>query len=192
MYLGRIGYYADFVIYPVLVVASAAFMLWRNVGMWRLDWLLAVLAGLALWTFLEYVMHRLVLHRVAFFDRMHDVHHRAPTEPIGTPSWLSLGVVLFGVFGPCWLVLGLFFGSAVTVGIVIGYLWYICVHHAVHHWRLDHDSYLYRAKRRHAQHHHVDPHRNYGVTSALWDHILGSAAAAGPPGRGGVTRRRIS
>jgi sterol desaturase/sphingolipid hydroxylase (fatty acid hydroxylase superfamily) len=175
MQLGRIGYYTDFVIYPVLVAASATAILARGDGTQRVHWLAAVAGGLAAWTFLEYIMHRLILHRVAFFERMHLNHHGDPTARLGTPSWLSLAFVGFAIFLPSALALGLLLGSGVTVGIMIGYLWYIVVHHAVHHWRLDHDGYLYRAKRRHAQHHHTQPDRGYGVTTALWDHMLGTA-----------------
>jgi sterol desaturase/sphingolipid hydroxylase (fatty acid hydroxylase superfamily) len=182
MYLGRVGYYADFVIYPVLVLFGGAIILTHIDEVERVDWLVAVAAGLALWTFLEYAMHRIVLHRIVFFDRMHDVHHHAPTEKIGTPSWLSLGVVAFGIFGPCYLGLGPLLGSGVTAGIMIGYLWYISVHHAVHHWRLDHAGYLYRAKRRHAQHHHTHVDRNYGVTTPLWDKVFRSTLV-GPSSR---------
>ncbi len=176
MYLGKIGYYADFVIYPVLLLACTSFMLWHAGQMDRFQWLLAAAFGLALWTLLEYAMHRIVLHRVAYFERMHDVHHKAPTAKIGTPSWASLSIAVFGILMPSVLLLGGFLGSGLTIGILVGYLWYICVHHAVHHWRPRHGSYLYRAKIRHSRHHFADHHSNYGVTTAIWDGALRSRA----------------
>ena len=57
----------------------------------------------------------------------------------------------------------------------MGWLWYISVHHAVHHWRLSRDGYLYRAKRRHAMHHYSRETGNFGVTTPFWDHVMGSA-----------------
>jgi sterol desaturase/sphingolipid hydroxylase (fatty acid hydroxylase superfamily) len=175
MYLGKVGYYADFVIYPILLLGAALVAMTYALPMQRVEWSLAALLGLVAWTLLEYLMHRFVLHHITYFGRMHEVHHHAPTAKIGTPTWASLMFIAVVILLPACAALGLFLGSGATVGVVIGYYWYICVHHAVHHWRLDHDTYLYRAKRRHAQHHHTHESHYFGVTTPLWDYILGSA-----------------
>ena len=51
-----------------------------------------------------------------------------------------------------------------------------------------HARYFYRLKRRHAQHHHVDGGRNFGVTTGFWDRIFGTVATKRPP-RPGMTRQ---
>jgi sterol desaturase/sphingolipid hydroxylase (fatty acid hydroxylase superfamily) len=64
---------------------------------------------------------------------------------------------------------------ALTLGVVAGYLAYAVTHHATHHWRAD-NLWLQRRKRWHALHHHdKEAPRCYGVTSAIWDHVFGSA-----------------
>jgi sterol desaturase/sphingolipid hydroxylase (fatty acid hydroxylase superfamily) len=40
---------------------------------------------------------------------------------------------------------------------------------------VDHGSYFYAAKRRHALHHHVCPDQNFGVTTDFWDAVFGTA-----------------
>jgi sterol desaturase/sphingolipid hydroxylase (fatty acid hydroxylase superfamily) len=52
-----------------------------------------------------------------------------------------------------------------------GYLWYVSVHHSVHHWHPAHSGYLYYVKRNHAMH-HADETHNFGVTSRFWDWVF--------------------
>ena len=172
--LGTIGYYADFVIYPVLVLAVGVLALAHASPESRVVWLSEAVSGLVAWTFVEYLMHRFVLHRVAYFHALHNLHHAEPTAKMGTPSWVSLSFIALGVFPLLWLAMGRFAGSAVTTGVVVGYLWYISVHHIVHHWKIGHRSYLYGAKRYHAQHHYSDSEANFGVTTPVWDRLFGS------------------
>ena len=72
-------------------------------------------------------------------------------------------------------------GTAATAGLVSGYLWYVFVHYATHHWRLRRGSYLYRARLRHARHHHLSHSGNFGVTTSVWDHVFGTALEARAP-----------
>lgn len=178
VHLGTVGYYADFVIYPALVLGLSVVALMHAMPERRLAWLGVVIAGIMGWTLLEYLMHRFVLHRIGFFDALHDLHHAAPNAMMGTPSWVSLAVIAVGICFPFWLALGDFYGSAGVVGVMVGYYWYICVHHISHHWRVRHRSYLYAAKRHHAQHHHADEMANFGVTTPVWDWLFGSRLTA--------------
>jgi sterol desaturase/sphingolipid hydroxylase (fatty acid hydroxylase superfamily) len=123
---------------------------------------------------MEYVAHRFVLHRVPPFTRLHARHHAAPTALIGTPTWASVAILAIGVFLPLWWEAGVNLASGFSAGLILGYLWYVSVHHAVHRWRARQGSYLYRAKLRHAMHHRARPSCNFGVTSGLWDFVLGS------------------
>ena len=175
MRLSKAGYYADFVIYPVIILALAAAELWPAQSAARLQWLLACLAGLAGWTLAEYLIHRFAFHRIPLLMRMHDMHHANPSALIGAPLWSSLAAFGLGVFIPLWWQAGFDLASGLTTGLMLGYLWYGVVHAAVHRYRLDRGSFLYRTKLRHARHHYGNQEGNFGVTTGLWDRVFGTA-----------------
>ena len=93
----------------------------------------------------------------------------------GRRLWLSLGAHLVIAFFPVLLASNFATASAVTCGLMLGYLWYISIHHILHHWHPRHPGHFYTLKRRHALHHHVDETINFGVTSAFWDRLFGTA-----------------
>lgn len=63
---------------------------------------------------------------------------------------------------------------ALTLGVVIGYLSYSVMHHAIHYWRAD-NAWLKQRKRWHAQHHsNIEQPACFGVTSGFWDHVFKS------------------
>ncbi len=102
MRLTKATYYADFVIYAVLVVTVCLLAVWRNSPLGISIWFFAALIGAVSWTLIEYLLHRFALHRIALIAVMHDAHHRVPLAFIGTPTWLSLGVIGAMVFMPAW------------------------------------------------------------------------------------------
>lgn len=175
MQLSKVGYYADFVVYPAIILVLATVELWHPESMAQLKWLIACVAGIASWTLAEYFIHRFVFHCVPIFARMHDAHHSSPSALIGAPIWSSIGAFTFGAFIPLWWQSDFNMASGLTVGLMLGYLWYIIVHTAVHRYRLDRGSFLYRAKLRHAHHHYGTQEGNFGVTTDLWDRLFGTA-----------------
>jgi Fatty acid hydroxylase superfamily len=160
-------------------------------------------AGLLLWSAVEYVMHRHLFHapdavmsethdivaqlrpgeavvprlpgwRHVVYFIMHGVHHEYPSDSsrLVVPPGASVPLaVLFalsfrGVLGPhLW--------APVFVGFLGGYLVYDTVHYAVHHRRMRTAIGRY-TKWRHYRHHFTDPDRDYGVTSPLWDLVMGT------------------
>lgn len=169
----RVAYFADFIVYPVVVVALvAAYFLHYDGRPWA--WLAMIAVGGFVWTLVEYIIHRAVLHHVVYFRNLHDQHHSTPTELIDTPVWMSFSFMALGVLLPSWLTFGFGAASGFTIGMTLGYLTYGLMHHAMHHWRIPHDTYLYRAKRRHAQHHASTDEGNYGVSSPFWDYVFGT------------------
>jgi sterol desaturase/sphingolipid hydroxylase (fatty acid hydroxylase superfamily) len=174
MHLSKPGYYADFVVYPALILALLAFQL-MQAGTWRY-WLCSglSLAGIAIWTLFEYLLHRHVLHRVPILHDMHEVHHADPSALVGTPSWLTLLLFLVGALLPSWWAFGSAPASALTAGMMFGYLCYVGVHHVTHHWRLMPGSLLYRLRHRHARHHFAKTPGNFGVTTPFWDIVFGT------------------
>lgn len=100
MRLTKTAYYADFVVYPAVLITGTVVSVWHDTGYEVSLWLLAVAVGATWWTLAEYILHRFVLHRIAPFKIMHDAHHQAPLDFVGTPTWLSLAVILGTVFLP--------------------------------------------------------------------------------------------
>jgi sterol desaturase/sphingolipid hydroxylase (fatty acid hydroxylase superfamily) len=172
MRLSKAGYYADFIVYPIIIVAvtTAAFRTRESIA--QLTWLIACAGGVGAWTLAEYCIHRFIFHRVLVFERSHDKHHGAPSALIGAPLWSSLSAFAFGAFIPIWWQAGLNVASGATIGLTLGYLWYAAVHAAIHRWRLDHTSFLYQVKLRHMCHHRGNQKGNFGVTTGLWDHLF--------------------
>jgi sterol desaturase/sphingolipid hydroxylase (fatty acid hydroxylase superfamily) len=174
MQLSKAGYYADFVVYPALIAGLVSFEV-AQARPWRpLSSLSLCLVGIMIWTLFEYLLHRFVLHEVPILDELHEAHHADPTSLNGTPSWLSLTVGVVGILLPLWWAFGFEHASAITTGLMIGYLAYISVHHISHHWRLRPDSWLYRLKHRHARHHFSKRPGNFGVTTSVWDLVFGT------------------
>jgi cyclopropane-fatty-acyl-phospholipid synthase len=169
---GRKGYLADFVLYAV---ASTTLAVWLVVAAPRERWaeiMAFAFVGLVGWTFVEYALHRFVLHGLQPFRRWHAEHHRRPRALIGTPTILSATLITALVFIPALVLSDLWRASALTFGLLSGYLAYAVVHHALHHWH-GQGVWLRQARRQHALHHSpvAEPAR-YGVTSAFWDVVF--------------------
>jgi len=180
MKMSKLGYFSEFLLFPPLILL-ATFLAFRSSIPPRPAALAGVYtAGLIGWTLIEYLLHRVVFHHAPVLARIHKAHHHSPQELIGTPGWVSvlLGVVL--VASPAWAALGFDLGTAATAGLVTGYLWFVFVHYAIHHWRPRRGSYLYRARLRHARHHYLSDCGNFGVTTGAWDHVFGTALADRP------------
>ncbi len=181
MRLSKTGYYADFVIYAAVLVTAPVVAGWRDTPYQASIWLLAWVIGALSWTLFEYILHRFVLHQIPVFAAMHDAHHEAPLAFVGTPTWLSLSVILGAVFVPAWLLGSFNLASGLAVGEMAGFFWYGVVHHAIHYRRpRPIATRLLLATRRHAQHHYGRQPGNFGVTTSFWDHVFGTALSTSP------------
>lgn len=162
---------------------------------------LLFLLGPVIWSLTEYLVHRFVFHIATEKEDQardivrqlghqepavpalatwaqkrywvaHGVHHDFPNDSrrLVMPPAISipLAVLFYQAFK---LVLGATYAPALFAGFVAGYLVYDTTHYAVHHFRLR--SRLGRAlKKHHSRHHYLDPAKDFGVSSALWDVIL--------------------
>jgi sterol desaturase/sphingolipid hydroxylase (fatty acid hydroxylase superfamily) len=172
MKLSKALYFGDFVAIPVVI-------LWLGVAAVQQEgftgaglWLIAFLAGVAVWTFVEYAVHRWIYHAVPFFEKFHDAHHEDPKALIGVPSFISSGIILAVFFVPLWLTIGIVLAGGFTSGSLLGYAGYMLVHHASHHWTLKPGGMLYRARVQHMAHHYHNTPGNYGVVTSFWDHVF--------------------
>ena len=178
MRLSRFGYFFDFFAYPALLIALGALGLHLLDGRQVVIWATLCLAATAFWTLLEYLLHRFAFHHLPVLRQMHHRHHVEEGASDGTPTWISAPAFGILVFLPAYLTSGFFIASAITEGLMTGYLWYISVHHILHHRRPDPPGYAFKLRRRHALHHHFDETANFGVTSGFWDHVFGTSDAA--------------
>ena len=181
MKMTKLGYFSEFLLFPPLVLVAALLAFRSSIPPQPVIWAIAYGAGLVGWTFFEYLLHRVLFHHAPILAPIHERHHHSPNELIGTPAWVSvlLGVIVFAI--PAWATLGFDLGTALTAGLVTGYLCYVFVHYATHHWRPRRGVYLYRARLRHARHHHLSHAGNFGVTTGFWDHVFGTAIEGRAP-----------
>lgn len=145
-----------------------------------------ILGGLAIWTVTEYVMHRWIFHtelpgkigkRIHFI--FHGVHHDYPND-----SWrlvlppavsLPLATGFYFLFRNLVPHDGFF---PFFAGFLAGYLFYDMLHYAIHHAPMKGKIWM-ALKTHHLKHHFKDPDAGYGVSSPLWDVIVGSDFKSG-------------
>jgi sterol desaturase/sphingolipid hydroxylase (fatty acid hydroxylase superfamily) len=137
-------------------------------------------AGVLVFTFFEYALHRLVFHgliRAAERDSKwrfaafmaHGYHHEFPNDKsrLVMPPMISwpLGAMFAIVY---WLALGSTQFFPMLAGTMAGYIAYDWVHYYTHHfrptWRL---GKWYRAY--HLRHHFQDHDKFFGISTPLWD-----------------------
>ena len=163
----RIREFGDFVTVPT---AAAAF-----IAISGIDRLYLVVLGLAAWTLLEYLVHRIVFHLHSVGRRLHQLHHDNPSDPDAERSSLSTPLLALPVGYLLIVSAGLEDGSAIFAGLLLGYLAFIVIHHAVHRRPIEPGSLLYSAKMRHLTHHRIES-CNFGVTTDFWDIVFRTSA----------------
>lgn len=140
---------------------------------------LFVLGGVA-WTFMEYLVHRFVFHHIptstlgkALLNRFHIWHHQNPKDDtqVCVPFAFSMPVwgVIFGMLfliGGGWQ--GMFF---VGCGLAFMTSCYDIVHYRTHYLPAKGVIAKY-LKAYHMSHHFKDHHRQFGVTSPVWDFVF--------------------
>ncbi|WP_375416803.1 sterol desaturase family protein [uncultured Hymenobacter sp.] len=144
------------------------------------------LLGLFGFTFLEYAVHRYLYHlpattpgRAKIQYTMHGVHHEYPKDKtrLAMPPIVTVFVssLLFFVFR-------LVFGTSafgILAGFTFGYAMYLFVHYAIHAYAPP-KNFLKVWWTHHAQHHYRQDEVAFGVSSTLWDHIVGTMPGREP------------
>ena len=125
----------DFYVYPSAAVLFIAAGLVVEPQRW-LGTVGITFAALFVWTFVEYLLHRFVLHHVKWVKDQHDVHHHDQKALVGTPTWFSFMVFMAFVTLPILLITSVPVSCAITAGLMLGYLWYVTAHYGIHHWRI--------------------------------------------------------
>lgn len=167
----RANYWAEVGVDTTLAVVLAV-LGWRQHqgGPWLA--LLALLLGLFAFSFIEYFFHRWMFHtRVPLFEQGHRTHHEQPLGYDSLPFFLPAAVLLAlaGVFA---LILPVGFALLLAAAITLGYIVYGLSHFIIHHVRFKQPWLRRWAAAHHVHHYH--PGTNFGLTTPLWDVLLGT------------------
>ena len=146
---------------------------------------LAYVAGMFIWTFVEYLMHRFSFHRKVtkglwnyLTSAIHRDHHGAPLEPhilvtpfrLNLPVYIALVILFYFITGRS---SGL--GTMMGVGLMTGFFFFETIHILIHHTQLEAKSAIFRRfSQYHLNHHYTDSKRAFGVTTRLWDFVFGT------------------
>lgn len=139
------------------------------------------LVGMAVWTLVEYLLHRVLFHhrprtpwqRRAHF-LAHGIHHKDPHDRtrLVFPLLAAAGIAT-AIFAILVSLLPLAPSLLVMSGLLVGYLGYDLGHYAWHHASFDR-GVLRTLKRHHLAHHYQDMDSRFGVSVPLWDWVFGS------------------
>ncbi|HSJ68196.1 MAG TPA: sterol desaturase family protein [Anditalea sp.] len=142
--------------------------------------LMVTVLGLLAFTLVEYLMHKHLFHMepdTELKDKIqystHGVHHDYPKDKdrLAMPPFISAlyAVIFYMVFT---LVMG-DYAMYFLPGFLIGYSLYLGVHYIVHAYPPP-KNFLKVLWVNHAIHHYKDPDVAFGVSSPLWDILLGT------------------
>ncbi|KAI4152365.1 MAG: hypothetical protein LQ340_002949 [Diploschistes diacapsis] len=159
-----------------------------------LETMLYLITGLAVWTIIEYGLHRGLFHMDRYLPDnrvgitahflLHGIHHYLPMDKYRLVMPPTLLVVLAL---PFWKVAHLIFfhdwyaGLAGFCGGLFGYTIYDMTHYFLHHRNLP--AYYRELKKYHLQHHFADFENGFGVSSRFWDRVFGTELRSAPPAK---------
>jgi len=133
---------------------------------------LLIFLGLFVFSFMEYCVHRWAYHgRSRILAQGHAAHHGDPAGYDSLPFFLP-ALVLSVLTGVGALLMPVGDILLLASGMAFGYVAYGLSHFMIHHKRFRHS--LTRKWAAFHRIHHYHPDRNFGVTTPLWDIILGT------------------
>jgi sterol desaturase/sphingolipid hydroxylase (fatty acid hydroxylase superfamily) len=165
------GYWSDFYVYPVVVIALLSVAIFKLHFSWWAASLLLI-AGYLLWGITEYFTHRFLFHHTPIFKEGHGEHHSRPKAHIGTPTLFTLGAYLLLTW-PIALLTSYAVASCLLAGFITGYYGYVIFHHILHNWKIKPGTFFFQYKKFHDIHHY---HQvvNFGVSWRIWDKVFGT------------------
>jgi 4-hydroxysphinganine ceramide fatty acyl 2-hydroxylase len=141
--------------------------------------------GLAIWTLLEYLLHRFIFHLdewlpdhragLTLHFLLHGIHHYLPMDryrlvmpptlfvALATPFWKLAHTIFFWDWS---------LATTVYCGGIAGYVCYDLTHYFLHHQNLP--LWYKQLKKYHLAHHFLDYENGFGVTSRFWDRVFGT------------------
>jgi sterol desaturase/sphingolipid hydroxylase (fatty acid hydroxylase superfamily) len=137
------------------------------------------IAGLAVWTFFEYILHRYLFHWASeskvvkrFTYILHGIHHDYPRDVKRVFMPPAPGTIFVVVFlGLFWLFMqNIVF--AFLPGFLSGYFIYAYIHYIIHAKKPFRNFKFWWTH--HTLHHYKYPDRAFGVSTPLWDLVFGT------------------
>lgn len=168
----------------IIYVPIILFMLYLSINahhMPALSILGLIVFGIFIWTLTEYLLHRFIFHwelkskigaKIHFI--FHGVHHDYPSDSRRLVMPPSVSIPLAAIFYFLFkALLGDISVFPFFAGFLVGYLIYDITHYAIHHFNM-HSRFLLMIKNHHMKHHYQDSHKGFGVSSPVWDKIIGT------------------
>jgi 4-hydroxysphinganine ceramide fatty acyl 2-hydroxylase len=139
--------------------------------------------GLAVWTLIEYFLHRFVFHLDHYLPDhpialtvhflLHGVHHYLPMDRYRLVMPPTLFVALcFPFYKLVFAIFPFYMACSGFAGGFLGYICYDMTHYFLHHARLP--AYMQKLKKYHLEHHYKNYELGFGVTSWFWDTVFGT------------------
>lgn len=175
----KINYWATFVVDAIGAVAFAWLGASRYEGSLPVG-IVLVVAGFLVWSLVEYLLHRCVLHGwPAAARREHAKHHRDPHVLISTPL-LLIPLCALAAFALVASATSIGTAALVTFGLYAGYNYFVVVHHLQHfHPEILARSTLFARNLRLHERHHRHPDTHFGISSSIWDRAFRSGWSPG-------------
>lgn len=153
------------------VCVLLSYLCMAQYGLRVLEWFALATLGCVIYTLMEYIFHRVVLHE--YIPKIHANHHKQPRNLriIATPI-LPVQVYDFVVVLLIMAFAGRPVAYAINCGISFGQCVMDLVHIAFHsRWR---PWYLESARSYHLVHHFIDDEVAHGLTTSFWDMVFGT------------------
>ena len=161
------GLAADCSVAIVLLYAGS-----RRHDLHPLGVLATLLSGLVLFSFVEYCFHRWLFHGpVRITEEGHRKHHEQPLGHDALPFFVS-PLLILGLAGLLASAFPITLSLLLSGALAAGYATYGLSHVLIHNRRFRHPLVRRWAAAHHI--HHFHPDANFGVTSPLWDILLGT------------------
>ncbi len=133
---------------------------------------LTILIGLFFFSYFEYSVHRWLFHgSIQIIVQGHREHHKNPQGYDALPFFLP-ALVILGLTGIFVLLMPTSYAFLLSGTMAFGYVTYGLGHFSIHHTRF-HQTLARRWAANHLIHHY-HPESNFGVTTPLWDILLGT------------------
>lgn len=175
------GLGSDVVISAVLLVAGL-----RRADAHPFAALVTIVSGVLLFSLVEYCFHRWLFHGAEqVMQQGHQKHHEDPLGFDALPFFLPpVGMLLLaGLFD---LAMPTTYALLLAGALALGYAAYGLSHTVIHSIRFSNPLSRRWAAIHHIHHHH--PEKNFGVTTPLWDIVLGTRYV---PNRAGSNRSKV-
>ncbi len=170
----RANYWGEFAVdIPLGIVLILAGLHYHDLS--PLAVFLTIVSGTFIFSFFEYFVHRWLFHgSVRIIAEGHRAHHLNPMGYDSMPFFLP-ALVLITMTGIFVLLMPPENAFLITGTVTFGYATYGLSHYAIHH------VHFQRSWAKHWSAHHLIHHRhptnNFGVTTPLWDVLLGTRFA---------------